>query len=106
MMPPFSIENIAPLAYPDMWTADVILRRPEMINDADVAQVAKITVRFHALDSADMPALVDAAARKVEESLSTYAEILAGRSGDDLLSDYRQKTRKSYEFTPFDEPTE
>lgn len=105
-MSPFSIENIEPLAYPDMWKADVILRRPEKINDANVAQVAKITVRFHALDSADMPALVDAAARKVEESLSTYAEILAGRSGHDLLGSYRQETRKSYEFTPFEEAVE
>lgn len=104
-MPPFAIEKIEPLAYPDMWKADVILRRPEKINDVSVAQVAKITVRFSARDDAGMAGLIDAAARKAEESLAAYAEILAGRSGDDLLSDYRQETRKSYEFTPFDEPT-
>jgi len=106
-IPAFEIENISPLSYPDMWKADVILRRPETINEVEVAQVAKITVRFEHPDANDMAGIVGAAAAKALESLETYKGILMGKDGAELLSQWRKDSQVSFEFNPGDiEPEE
>lgn len=72
---PIAIDGFAPLGHHDLWKADIHLRDLKNVNGGDVADIAKMTIRFHCPPGATVEMLQDLALREAQRFLEKLAGI-------------------------------
>lgn len=82
----FSIESLQPIGG-NLWLAEIVVKTEETVDDREVAQVARLKVRFTFDPSAPVEALLQRAVDEARRCLALSSAYLQDRALPELMAE-------------------